>query len=706
MLAVGTRFGFMSRVALVTHDVQTIGGRSGGVATFVTHFARLLRNAGEEVTIILTRQETHAVHVDENWRCKYRNWGIDVVELHTSEPSADRWSDTWTVRLSEQVTPLLNGFDVAYFQDWANVAFHAARVKRFSLRPTPVLVTVLHGPSDWIRVGNQRYPEVPEDLHLDYIERYAARHSDLVVSPSLYMSEWARRNGWKFPREPSVLGLPYLDPKRQRNSSDSAVLTTLIFFGRLETRKGISVFVAALRLLFRESAEALRDVTEIVLLGAEQEPGSVEGVRRDLADLRLPVRHAGDLDSEQAGEFLAENAGRSLVVVASPVENFPYAIIEASRIPGLRLLCSSGGGIPEIFDGRGNAQLFEAYPLGLATKLAEALGAPASDQKFSVYDAEAANIRWPDFHQTAVQFASNGAPVRSSTAVTVDVCIPHFNQSACLSQLLKGLEQQSTRDFGVIVVDDGSRAAERASFELLADQYRELGWKFVAQANSFVDAARNRAASLSGADYLLFVDADDFPAPHTIERMREAATVCGDDCLVAGGLLFEGEASPYDFESKAMTAKALARYLPLGPDLVCGLLDPIVLGPSMILIRRSVFQAIGGYREVRGAAHEDWELQIRLVMGGYRVDVLPECLLYFRQSAGGLSRTSGQYEAMQRLIGTYEDALGKVGLRGIATTAVALLKRRLELEIAVRDNEKSRAARLHGLVGEMLRRKS
>ena len=558
--------------------------------------------------------------------------------------------------------------------------------------------------SEWETSSTPRFPKI---CISSAIERYAARHSDLVVSPSRYMVRWARRNGWEFQREPSVLGLPYLDPQRRSDSSPSRTITRLIFFGRLETRKGICRFSSRRSAYFSMRTERRSAICQRSHYWApKQEAGSAERVRRELAELGVPVTHAGNLDSDRAGEFLAENAADSLVVAPSPVENFPYAVIEASRISGLKLLCSNGGGIPEIFDGRGDAQLFEAYPAGLATKIAEGLCAPAGDRQMTAYDAEAANLRWLAFHRMAVESAA--APHRrgSPAGGTVDVCIPNFNQSGYLSQLLKGLEHQTARGFEVIVVDDGSRPAEQGLFESLAARYRERGWKFVTQANSFVDAARNRAASLSRADYLLFIDADDFPAPRTIERMLEAITLSGDDCLVAGGVLFEGDENPYDFAAQTMTAETRARYLPLGPDLVCGLVDPNVLGPSMILIRRGVFDAIGGYREVRGAAHEDWELQVRLIAGGYRVDVLPEFLLYFRQTEGGLSRSSGQYEAMQRLIETYEDALGKVGLRGLATTVVALLKRWRELEIAVRDNEDSRAARLHGLVGEMLRRKS
>jgi GT2 family glycosyltransferase/glycosyltransferase involved in cell wall biosynthesis len=678
----------MSNVALVTHDVQTIAGKAGGVGAFVTHFARLLRQAGENVTIVLTRQETHPVFVDENWRNRYEQWGISLLELHNTEPSADRWSDPWTARLSELVAPHLANFDIAYFQDWANVAFRTARAKRFTSAPMPVLVTVLHGPSGWVRVGNQGYPEIPEDLHLDYIERYAAKHSDFVVSPSRYMVDWLGGNGWEFRADPVVLGLPYLCPEGAPiPAAACGAVTRLIFFGRLQTRKGFSLFVSALKLLFEHEPGALAGLTEIVFLGEEQEPGAVQRVRTELEPLAILVLHVGNLDSGQAQRFLADHAGDSLVVVPSPAENFPYAVIEASSIPAINLLCSRGGGVPEVFGGQAQEHLFEPHPLALMEKLRERLRSPSGS--VPPYDAQAANARWLEFHRQAIQ---KREPVRTTTG-TVDVCIPYYNKSAYLPDLLTALEHQTTKEFGVIVVDDGSSPDEKAVFDQLRDRYRERGWKFVTQPNSFVDAARNRAAGMSTADYLLFIDADDVPEPRAIARMLEAIAISGDDCLVAAGLLIDDT-----------PGEVLARYLPLGPDLVCALVDPIVLGPSMIVIRRSAFEQIGGYRTVRGAAHEDWELQIRLLLAGFRVDVLPEFLLRFRQSETGLSRTSSEYHAKRRLLETYEAALSQVGLRGMASVVTALGKRRDALETAARESESGK--RLHVLLGELLRRKA
>jgi glycosyltransferase involved in cell wall biosynthesis/GT2 family glycosyltransferase len=679
----------MANVALVTHDAQTIqDGRAGGVASFVTHFARLLRQAGDDVTIIFTRQEIHPVLIDQVWRDRYAEWGIRVIELHNTEPSLDRWCDPWTARLSEQVLPHLVGFDIAYFQDWANVAFCAARLNRYSCSTgMPVLVTVLHGPSDWIRVGNQQQPEVPASLHLSYIERYAARHSHFVISPSRYMAEWANANEWALPHPPAILGLPFFPEAHPSEMQPSRTITRLVFFGRLETRKGIDLFVSAIKLL---DPAALHSLSSIVLLGPEKEPGHLHRVRAALAALDLSIEHLPNLDRQQAGAFLTQHAPDSLVIIPSIAENFPYVVIEVSLLPGIQLLCSNGGGIPEIFAGQSLNCLFDPHPAALAAKLFDRLTGERTAAS-PPYDAASANALWLAFHHNALRHTPLSGP--AGTNASIDVCIPYFDKPSTLPQLLTALEHQTTQSFGVIVINDGSCPEASAVFDHAESLYTLRGWRFHTQPNAFVDAARNHAASLSNADFLLFIDSDDVPAPDAIERMLSAILYSGDDCLVAAGLLFENLNLPYDLNTGELTTPVLARYTPLGPDLVNALVDPMVLGPSMIIIRRSAFESIGGYRTVRGAAHEDWELQVRLLIAGFRVDVLPEPLLYFRKSATGLSVSSNEYEAKRRLIDTYEDLLNRIGLRGLATTLAAL------------QWQPPPPNTLHHLVGEVLRRK-
>ena len=686
----------MAKVAVVSHDVQTVEGRAGGVAAFVTHWARLLKGSGEDVTIILVHQELATPGLDAEWAANYRAWGIDFLELHSDAPTAERWPDAWAMRLSEKLHPYLLQFDAVYFQDWANSAFHTVRVNRFAKTPGPICITVLHGPSNWERTGNRRYPQIPIDVHLEFVERYSAEHSDAIIAPSQYMLQWAKQDGWKFRAEPVVLGIPYLPAEGIDSDTRAPAKRRVIFFGRLETRKGFTLFTRALLELCKLYPEASKSVEEVVFLGREHELGSVEKVKRQLANTGLAVVHLGNFDSVQAGRYLSEHAAGAIAVIASPYENFPYAVVETSLIRGLRTISSRGGGIPEILGGREDERLFNPEPLALAAKLQQELIAANDEVSTAPYDFAAANRRWLAFHHDLL---GRGRGNRSAAAAdekpSVCVCIPYFNKARYFPELLTCLDAQTLGEFSVVAVDDGSTEPDaRDLFDEMAAKYERPGWKFLREENAFVDAARNTAARHAESEYLFFVDADDLIPPHAIERMLEAAATSGVDCLVSASVLFEGEEPPYT---------TTAHYMPIGANLVAGLIEPIIFGGPMILIKREVFEAIGGYRELRGAAHEDWELQARLAMNGYDTDILPEYLHQYRQLEDGLAKTSDGFLAKRRIIDCYEEQFSKIGMHGMGGLVFALYRRCQELEGAVRERvPRELRMRLHDRLNKML----
>jgi len=103
----------------------------------------------------------------------------------------------------------------------------------------------------------------------------------------------------------------------------------------------------------------------------------------------------------------------------------------------------------------------------------------------------------------------------------------------------------------------------------------------------------------------------------------------------------------------------------------------------MFMVRRSAFEAVGGFTELRGAGHEDWELYVRLALAGYKVDVLPELLQFYRQVEGGLARTLPSEASRRRLLDAYEDRLSEAGLHGGALALAGLYEagKKMEAEI-------------------------
>jgi glycosyltransferase involved in cell wall biosynthesis len=283
----------MARVAIVSYDVQTIRGKSGGVGAFTTRWANLLRQAGDDVTIVMTRTDWEPMSVDPQWRVRYQANGISLIELQSPPPLPTRWPEVATMRVSELAAPILRNFDIVYFQDWGNAGFHLLRERRYSLDQGPVCVTVLHGPSEWELSSNELYPELPGDLHLAYQERYAARHSDFVVSPSRYMVDHLQQLGWEFPGEVRALGLPMPAPAPTA-ALPTPRIKTIVYFGRIEERKGIRIFVKAMQHL----AQQTKARPEVVLLGASKSAELLDFALRGLKASGFAASHLGSLDSE------------------------------------------------------------------------------------------------------------------------------------------------------------------------------------------------------------------------------------------------------------------------------------------------------------------------------------------------------------------------------------------------------------------------
>jgi GT2 family glycosyltransferase len=464
----------------------------------------------------------------------------------------------------------------------------------------------------------------------------------------------------------------------------------------------LEVFVGAVRRL--ALVGGLVGVEEVVLLGGESENriGGSREIVRVLGSVGVRARALTGLGSAEAQAFLREHRADSLVVVPSLVENFPYAVIEASLVPGLNVICSRVGGVPEILGERGGGQLFDPHVEPLAEKISEFLArGPLPERELARYDAVAANERWLGFHERVLAggaASSRRRPARPAAGGLVDVCVVHRDRGAVLGQALRSLEAQTDRSFSVTVVDDGSVGEEAlAVFARLEERYRSRGWRFVRQERADLGAARNAAARLGSAEQLLFVDADDVASPRLLEVLRAAAARSGADCLGCYALVFEGDEYPLAEGTGGLRVPALARVEPPGGALSTALvLNPFGLAVS--LIRRDAFEAVGGYSIDRWLGEEDYELYVRLASNGYDVDVVPEVLVYHRRRRDELD--GDRFRRHERILRVFRQQLAEIGLAELPD-AVCGLQPPLTLESEERVNGGQAARRARNRLGRL-----
>ena len=97
----------------------------------------------------------------------------------------------------------------------------------------------------------------------------------------------------------------------------------------------------------------------------------------------------------------------------------------------------------------------------------------------------------------------------------VDIIIPVYNVEPYLQRCLNSVLKQTYKHWRAICIDDGSTDGCPA----ILDEYAAKDSRFmvVHQANGGLSHARNEGMALADAEYVMFVDSDDFIHPQTLE---------------------------------------------------------------------------------------------------------------------------------------------------------------------------------------------
>lgn len=634
------------KTCIVTSDL--VGPiNNGGIGTHCHGLARFLRRElAHEVTILFTSSVPEETL--RPWRKRYsKEWGIRLTSLSETPggPRATQSPPYLILRRSLRVYDWLKeqDFDFCHFEDWQPEGFAAIQAKRTGQAfANTRLIFELHGNPEWSREGRLAYDDNwTAGLAHEYMARYCAEHADLLVSPSQYMFDWAQAHHWTL--QPNRQVIPLLVEQPSTTGYKPFARDHLIFFGRLETRKGLVLFVKALRAL----APSLRDrqrPLRVTFLGRDNFVGK-QPAAEYIAEAMKPMGRAydwqivSDRGQPEGLRFIADHAD-ALVVIPSLADNSPFTVIECLQMR-FNLIASRVGGIPELVDSP--ECLFEPTPAALTEKLRACLrdGAPKVRSRYNIDDAHAA---WTRVHQPT---ASRTRPPKSPGTPKVSVCIPHHNYGEFLPLALESLAAQSYGNHEVIVVDDGSTDPDSLeTFRALQQTYTHPRWRFFEKPNGFSGQTRNFAARKATGEHLVFVDSDNVTTPRMIERMVIGMEISGVDCLACHNFAFHNE-------SQRKSERWENRYAPLGPCLEIAMYEN-VLGDVNFIIRREVFEKLGGFHEQHSMGLEDWDFLLRLVVGGFTLDVIPEVLFYYRQAhtAESITGVVSHYASHQRLLRT------------------------------------------------------
>ena len=501
------------------------------------------------------------------------------------------------------------------------------------------------------------------------MERVAVAEADWLISPSAYMLQWMWLQGWTLPQQAAVQVnmLPSAAPATPEQDSAAAgiALREIVFFGRLEARKGLLLFLDALLIFFAvasasssspsasssspSSVSARLSGLNVSFLGRDTRlPGgdwASDVITRRCASmqqsfrLQFSCRVLSGLSHTAAVQHLRRDAlSPPLAVIASPVDNSPFTVLEclAYAVP---FLAAAVGGIPELLrqadDGplpdASHPALFQPTPRHLADKLL--LAFTAGIARPQVRTLEEAERRWQVWHLLVTARSPPPPPVAAvASAPVVDVCVLYPDSLSKLRKLSRIIlsQQQAGVAFRIRLVvvavsplpdalrtqasspvQPSQREVQAALADLLQPSWpalRLLSLPFAAS-SSVVSYWQWAAAQLDG-DFLLFLDRrDTLNSATALATLLQVADTAQADVVSA-------------MRYHVVSATALL-HLGCGELLgVLGASSNCYSSRNLLMRRRSVLSSLAADS---GFRHDDdvWQWQMHSELRGLNFQLVP-----------------------------------------------------------------------------------
>jgi hypothetical protein len=142
----------------------------------------------------------------------------------------------------------------------------------------------------------------------------------------------------------------------------------------------------------------------------------------------------------------------------------------------------------------------------------------------------------------------------------------------------------------------------------------------------------------ASGEYICFLDDDDFALPNMLSDLLLAAKSLEADFVVALNTYMQ--VSERENFIKEKKPNHIASYIPTGGPHSLGCLENC-FGAATGLFNVRSLRELGGYSEIQGVGHEDYELYTKISSKGKRIWILPRVLYFYEVGRPSmLSQTS------------------------------------------------------------------
>lgn len=229
-----------------------------------------------------------------------------------------------------------------------------------------------------------------------------------------------------------------------------------------------------------------------------------------------------------------------------------------------------------------------------------------------------------------------------SNSPIVSVIIPAYNASRYLKETIESLLVQSYSNLEIIIINDGSTDDTETVIRPFLTEKRI---KYFSQANGGISKARNKGVVCSQGVYIAFLDADDLALPERIEEQVDFLEKNSDY-----GVAYSQFQSFIEGRSRRLFTY---RRTGFSGNIFQPLLQYSFICPSTVMLRRKVFDDVGGFDEQFRDA-EDWDLWRRLAYRGVLFGFIDKPLVLTRLHPQSLSGFANQVRMKKMNLYSFE----------------------------------------------------
>jgi len=472
------------RICIVTFELVGLW-KNGGIGTLTTGLAELLASAGHAVTVAYTRPEMLTSAEFEAASLRYTQQGITVVPIrHDDLPPITGPLEGFTgwERYGVYSWLIHQSFDIVHASEHLGEVAYCITAKRLGIAFQQTQFWIgCHGSTQWVTEANDAAVTQPFWIWTDATERAVLRDADLVWAPSRYIISWMRRKGFVLPPDRTFFQV-YRMPDDLGGIRQTALKTVIkfkeiIFYGRLETRKGLKLFLTAIEVLKDRLANVR--VTFMGRVGQIDEHSADSYIAAKLKPLAVDWKIESNFDRQEALKYVTQ-PGR-LVVIASPVDNSPCAVYELLELEACFVACD-GGGIAELIDPSCHADVLFDYTLQALVACLERTLSRGEVAPMAAVSRPQAEAAWRAAHLSIwSEIASASTPADPAIQSSIVAAILFDGNASTLSLTIDGLRSSPlVADIVLVASDRRSQLAADTALGVRRLSLDELGHQGIA----------------------------------------------------------------------------------------------------------------------------------------------------------------------------------------------------------------------------------